>query len=375
MPANPVNPPRIAVLISLSGDGGVERMVLNLAARFAALGVATDLVTLKTRGGHAANLPAGVRHVPLGVRHSGIAPPAIARYLKRERPQAMLVAKDRAGRAALLGRALAGVNTRVVIRLGNTLSESLAGTTFLRRWARYAPIRLLYPRADAIVAVSEGVADDVVTTSGVSPDIVHVIRNPVITPQLQQRAADAVDHPWLQQPRPCPTIMAMGRLTRQKDFPTLLRAHARLQQNRSTRLIILGEGDDRNQLERLAGELGVTDSVDFAGFQSNPYAWLSRADLFVLSSAWEGSPNALTEALALGIPSVSTNCRSGPRETLQNGRYGPLVPVGDDQAMAQAMRETLDEPLPAETLRAAVAGYRDDASARQYLAVLGVTEV
>ncbi|MCC5811464.1 MAG: glycosyltransferase [Ectothiorhodospiraceae bacterium] len=347
-------------------------MVLNLAAQFASLGIATDLVTLKQRGGHADNLPAAVRHVPLGVRHASLAPPAIARYLRREQPDAMLVAKDRAGRAALLGRMLARTRTPIVLRLGNTLSESLAGRCLLRRWSRYGPIRLLYPRADAIVAVSQGVADDVVATSGVQPSLVHVIRNPVITPQLQQRAKETVDHPWLRAPRSCPVVMAMGRLTRQKDFPTLIRAHAELQRRRVTRLLILGEGEDRAKLEQLAGELGITQSVAFVGFQPNPYAWLARADLFVLSSAWEGSPNALTEALALGIPSVATDCRSGPRETLQQGRYGPLVEVGDHRAMAQAMLETLDQPLSAETLKAAVADYRDEASARHYLTVLGL---
>ncbi|MCC5859229.1 MAG: glycosyltransferase [Ectothiorhodospiraceae bacterium] len=365
--------PRIAVLISLSGDGGVERMVLTLAAAFAARGLKTDLVTMKTEGGHADRLPAGVRHVPLGVRHASLAAPAIARYLRRERPMAMLVAKDRAGRAALLGRLLARVPTRIVIRLGNTLSESLAGAPALKRWLRYAPIRRLYPLADAIVAVSEGVAEDVITTSGVPAERVHVVRNPVITAELPARAAEPVHHPWLQRPRDMPTILAMGRLTRQKDFPTLLRAFARLLPQRPARLLILGEGRDRPALEHLAAELGIADQVEFAGFQSNPYAWLARADLFVLSSAWEGSPNALTEALALGIPSVSTDCRSGPRETLQDGRYGPLVPVGDDRALADAMVAVLDRPLPADTLREAVRDYREDASARHYLRILGVT--
>lgn len=364
---------RIAVLISLSGDGGVERMVLNLAGSFAALGVDTDLVTLKTEGGHANNLPAGVRHVPLGVRHASLAPPAIARYLKRERPAAMLVAKDRAGRAALLGRMLARVPVRIVIRLGNTLSESLVGAPALKRWMRYAPIRRLYPLADGIVAVSRGVADDVIATSGIAPERVHIVRNPVITPALAERAAEAVGHPWLQRPRDVPAILGMGRLTRQKDFPTLLRAFAMLREQRPARLIILGEGKDRQALEQLAAELEVTRDVDLVGFQANPYAWLSRADLFVLSSAWEGSPNALTEALALGVPAVATDCRSGPRETLQEGRFGPLVPVGDHQALAHAMAAVLDQPLPADTLQSAVQDYHDEASARHYLRILGVT--
>jgi len=365
-------PPRVAILISLSGDGGVERMVLNLAGQFAAMGLATDLLTLKNHGGHAADLPPGVRHVPLGVSHAGLAAPAIGRYLQRHQPAALLAAKDRAGRAALLARRRTGVSTPVVIRLGNTLSESLAGSSALRRWFRYRPIKRLYPLADAIVAVSDGVADDVVAISGVPRERVHVIRNPVITPRLAEQAAAEVNHPWLAADRCMPVIMAMGRLTRQKDFPTLLRAYAILRRQQPCRLLVLGEGPDRLPLQALAGELGLVGKVEFVGFQGNPYAWLSKADLFVLSSAWEGSPNALTEALALGIPSVSTNCRSGPGEILQNGRFGPLVEVGDAGALAAAMGATLAQPLAAEELRGAVAAYRDHISAQHYLEVLGI---
>jgi glycosyltransferase involved in cell wall biosynthesis len=138
------------------------------------------------------------------------------------------------------------------------------------------------------------------------------------------------------------------------------------------RLIILGEGRDRVALEQLAAREGVGTDVALPGFQSNPYAWLSRARLFVLSSAWEGSPNALTEAMALGVPVVSTDCRSGPRELLDGGRYGRLVPVGDVDALAAAMLETLERPPPAETLTEAVHDYGAQSSARHYLRALGL---
>lgn len=368
-----ITPPRVAVLISLSGDGGVERMVLNLAGQFAAQGVATDLLTLRMEGGHAENLPGRVRHIPLGIRHASLAPTAIARYLRRERPDAVLAAKDRAGRAALLGRRRAGVDTRVVIRLGNTLSASLAGRSAIQRWLRYRPIRRLYPLADAIIAVSRGVADDVQATSGVDSNRIHVVRNPVITPRLAMQAAEPVTHPWLAGDQSTPVVLGMGRLTRQKDFPTLLRAFAHLRARRAARLIILGQGNDLEALTALASRLGIAGDVDFAGFQANPYPWLAHADLFVLSSAWEGSPNALTEALALGTPSVSTDCPSGPREILEDGRYGPLVPVGDAESLAAAMEATLDDALAPDVLRSAVRAYTDDVSARAYLNVLGIT--
>ncbi|WP_290649806.1 glycosyltransferase [Aquisalimonas sp.] len=364
--------PELAVLISFSGDGGVERMVLNLLRRFPEQGCQTDLLTLRTEGGHFHSVPNAVRHLPLGVRHASTCVPALVRYLRRERPAVLLAAKDRAGRAALLARRLAGVETRVYIRLGNTLSASLAQDSGLKRWWRYMPIRRLYPWADGLIAVSDGVAQDVAATSGVKRDRIHVIRNPVLTDTLAEQAEAPVEHPWLQVPRTEPVIMGLGRLTRQKDFPTLLDAFARLQHRRGARLIILGEGPERGALEAQAYRLGITARLHLAGFQSNPYAWLRRTDLFVLSSAWEGSPNALTEALALGRPSVSTDCPSGPREILGSGKYGPLVPVGDADAMAEAMMKTLTAPLPSATLQEAVAGYRDETSAARYLHVMGL---
>jgi len=355
---------RLAVLISLSGEGGVERMVLNLVREFAATpALAVDLVLIRDESRHLQNLPESVRIVRLGVRHSLLAVPAIARYLREARPEALL--------AAVLARWLTGAPTRVVVRLGTTLSEAIKDRNPLLRWLRFLPIRLLYPRADAMVAVSSGVADDVRATARVRADRIHVVRNPVITPDIERQAAEAVAHAWLVDAQ-VPVVLGVGRLTRQKDFPTLIRAFAKVRRQRPIRLIVLGEGRDRAALERLAEQEGVGADVDLPGFQANPYAWLARSSLFVLSSAWEGSPNALTEAMALGVPVVSTDCRSGPRELLDGGRYGPLVPVGDADALAVAMRETLDHPLPPETLRAAVRDYEAGTSARHYLQVLGL---
>ncbi|OOG23007.1 glycosyl transferase [Thioalkalivibrio denitrificans] len=362
---------RLAILISLSGQGGVERMVLNLVRELARLGLAIDLVLIREESGHLADLPAGVNVVRLGTRHSALSVGPLARYLAEHRPPVLLAAKDRAGRAALAAREKAGVDTRIYIRLGTTLSEALEGRSRLRKWFRYRPMRRLYPQADGIIAVSRGVADDVQTITGLDGSRIHVIHNPVITPDLHARAAEPAPHPWLSDGGD-PVVMGMGRLTRQKDFPTLIRAFARLRERTPARLIILGEGADREALAALAREIGVGDHLLMPRFQTNPYAWLSRARLFVLSSLWEGSPNALTEAMALGIPVVSTDCRSGPREVLDGGRFGPLVQPGDVASLAEAMERTLAEPLPADTLRGAVRNYRAEVSARRYLETMGI---
>ena len=367
-------PKRVAIFLSFSGDGGVEHMMLNLAGAIARQGIPVDLVRARAEGGHAHRVPEGVAVVDLGARHTWSSLPGLVRYLRREQPAALLAAKDRANRIALRARRLAGVPTRVAVRLGNHLSRSLEGRSALHRWWRTAPMRRAYHRADAVIAVSAGVAEDTAAITGLSRQAIHVLPNPVVTPDLEEKARPEPEHSWLQargESDP-PTLLAIGRLSRQKDFPTLLEAFARLCGQRPARLVVLGEGGDRAELEGLAARLGIADDVDFPGFVPNPYPHLRRADLFVLSSAWEGSPNALTEALALGTPVVATDCASGPAEILEGGRYGPLAPVGDAAALAAAMARTLDDPPTAEFLRRGADRYRDSESARRYLEVLGV---
>jgi len=212
------------------------------------------------------------------------------------------------------------------------------------------------------------VVEDTLEITGMSRDRVVAIRNPVITPELAEQAKAPVDHHWFGDD--IPVILGAGRLTPEKDFPTLIRAFSRMRQERPCRLMIIGEGPLQPELESLVTELGLEGCVAFPGFCANPFAYMKRASLFVMSSAWEGSGNVLVEALALGIPSVSTDCPYGPRETLMDGKYGPLVPVGDDEALAKAMLMTLSNPLPPEFLQQAVAEFAIEYSARRYLDVL-----
>ena len=363
--------PRIAIFVSFSGEGGVERMILNLAQGLHGAGYSVDLVLVKTLGGHALSFPEGVNIVKLNARHTFTSLPALVAYLRRVRPEALLAAKDRAIKVAVLARRLARVPTRLVGRLGTTLSAALAGRSILKRWMWYSSMRVFYRGIDRIVAVSNGVADDVLAITGLPRDRVQVIHNPVWTSDLEHLARMPLDHPWFAAGDP-PVIVGAGRLTRQKDFPTLIRAFAKLRAQRNCRLLILGEGGDRAALEALAATHGVGADVALPGFQTNPYAYVARAQLFVLSSAWEGSPNVLTEALALGIPVVATDCPSGPREILRGGQYGKLVPVGDVQALATAMDQALDQPLPRTLLQEAARPYTVEASVRQYLQALGI---
>jgi glycosyltransferase involved in cell wall biosynthesis len=363
--------PDLAVLVSLSGEGGVERMVLNLVNAIAEQGTRVDLLLIKTRSKHLDALHPDVNRIDLGSKHTATSLWPLSRYLKRIKPPALLAAKDRAGRMAVLARMLSGSSeTRLLMRLGTNLTAALAHKSPWRMRLRRLPIRLLYPHIDKIIAVSEGVRQDTLAVSGVDPQKVSVVRNPVITSQLQSAADEPAPHPWLMD-NGAPVILGAGRLTLQKDFQTLIQAFAELHKNRPCRLIILGDGRQKAPLLQLAESLGVSADLAFPGFTSNPYAYMKRANLFVLSSRWEGSPNVLTEAMALGVPVVSTDCPSGPNEILDQGRIAPLVPVGDHQALAEAMGQVLNAPPEGDRLRDAVAEYRADISANHYLKLIG----
>jgi len=363
---------KLAVLASFSGEGGVERMLLNLVTEFCRRDLHIDLLSIKTSSQHLQDLPSVVRQIHLRGSHALTSIPGLRRYFASQTPDALLVAKDRAGRAALVARGLAGQHFPVVIRLGTNLSAALQRKNAFQRWLRLQPMRWLYPLVDKVVAVSEGVAADVQHTTGLSRDRIVVLRNPVVTPRLKELAEAACPHAWLAPAHATPVIVGAGRLTTQKDFPSLVQAFASLRDRRPARLIILGEGEHRADIARLVQQLNLRDAVLLPGFQANPYAWMGRADLFVLSSRWEGSPNVLTEALALGVPAVATDCPSGPSEILAQGRFGPLVSVGDVDGLALAMQQVLDRPLPAVVLQQAVADYVVESSASRYLETLGL---
>jgi glycosyltransferase involved in cell wall biosynthesis len=302
--------------------------------------------------------------------------PGLTRYLRQERPTALLSAMPYPNLTAVWARRLAGVSTRVVVSERNTLSRNIADK---RAWpARFLPPLLGrgYAAADHIVAVSDGVADDLSSCAGLPRERITTVYNPVVTPDLVTRSEAPLDHRWFEPGAP-PVVLAAGRLAPAKDFPTLLRAFARLRATRPARLMILGQGrgsEPAAALRALARELGVAEDVTLPGFVDNPFAYMARASVFVLSSAWEGFGNVLVEAMACGCPVVSTDCPSGPAEILDGGAYGTLVPVRDDRALAEAILATLDAPPDRDRLRARGAEFSVDRAAERYLEMLLGTE-
>jgi len=361
--------PKIALLVSFSGEGGVERLMLNLCEGLLDLGHPVDLLTIKRKSSHLKGSPQGLNVVPLRATHTYATLPEVVRYLRSERPHALLAVKDRANQVAILAGKLARTTTRIAVEIQTTISAALGDKSSLRKAAWYLPMRLLYPMADVVIAVSEGVATDLVEITGLPRERIQVIRNPAVSGGMFRLAQEPVDHPWYQDPS-TPIITGIGRLTRQKDFPTLIRAFSRVRSLRPCRLMILGEGRDRAMLSELARSLGVAEDVALPGFVVNPYPFLRRASLFVLASLWEGSPTVLTEAMALGVPVVATDCPSGPREILRDGQIAPLVPMGDPEALAAAMLDTLARRPDQVALQNAVVHYRVAASSRRYVEVL-----
>lgn len=366
-------PPDLAVFAATSGHSGVDRVLQNLVPAIAAIGLRVDVLGVAGHGPTFDILPDGVRHLPLGARHVNSAVPSLIRYLRCERPQAMLSDKDRVNRAALGARALAGGDTRAYIRLGTTVSTNLASRPLLDRLVQRWSMRTFYRWADGIVVPSHGCADDLATFARLPRELIRVVPNPVVTSAMASLAEEAPPHPWLADPS-IPVVLGVGELSERKDFATLIRAFARLRGMRRCRLLIFGEGRRRRELDALAEGLGVTDDVALPGFIANPYAAMSRAAVFALTSRWEGFGLVLAEALALGTPSVACDCPSGPAEILRNGEIGPLVAVGDDVGLAAALARMLEAPPPRATLIAAAEPFTAEGSARAYLAALGFRE-
>ena len=359
---------RAAIFIQDLRGGGAERMMVNLANGMASRNLAVDLVLAEATGPYVELVDPAVRMVDLRAKRVAASPWALAGYLRRERPDALLSALLHVNVAALIARRLAPAG-RLVISERNTVSVDLTniGSRSIRlaRWLA----RHLYARADGIIAVSQGVADDLVAFFGLPPERVCVINNPVVTPYLLRQAAAPLADAWFRD-SDRPVILGIGKLWPQKDFGTLIAAFARLRQRRPARLAILGEGAERPRLAALVRELGLDGDVALPGFVDNPYACMARASLFALSSRWEGSPNVLVEAMACGTPVVSTDCPSGPGEILEGGRYGPLVPIGDAERLADAMARLLDRPTPTQALKARAADYSVERATTGYLDVL-----
>jgi glycosyltransferase involved in cell wall biosynthesis len=337
-------------LVNLNG-GGAEKVMLSLASGFAEKGIQVDLVVAILEGEYLSLISPKVRLIDLKSSRLVSSLPSLISYLRENRPRILISALEDPNTIAVIAKRLAGVSTSVILTVHNHLSRASEQATNLKGKLSPLFVKRFYPYADAIVTVSQGVAEDAAKISNLSLDKFKVIYNPIFTNDLIEKFDEPVNHPWFLQDQP-PVILGVGRLTKQKDFPTLIRAFALVKKQYSARLMILGQGEDLSDLEALVVELGLKENVCFPGFVPNPYSYMKQASLCVLSSIFEGFGNVLVEAMLAGTPVVSTDCESGPSEILANGKYGHLVAVGDFEALATAMIKTLENPLDSQLLQA-----------------------
>jgi glycosyltransferase involved in cell wall biosynthesis len=334
----------VAIFLYRLRCGGAERVMLTLAEEFIRRGLSVDVIAFDASGEFAANLPSSARLVDIGSLKISKAQDALKKYIDDSPPTAILANGDRCMTAAFWAKYHAQNKTRIVGVVHNDLLGplSLDDVTFkekiLARMKKF-PMSFIYRQLDTIIAVSEGVANSVCEFLGYPRDRISVIYNPADLGALARKAAEPAEHQWFVKKK-APIIISAGRLAKEKDFPTLLRAFRLLTDKAPARLAIIGDGPERATLENLINELGLSGKAELLGFQENPFKYVARADLFALSSVFEGFGMVILEAMALGIPAVSTNCPSGPAELLR-AHPDRLVPTRDPQALADAMESGL----------------------------------
>lgn len=360
------HPADVALIITSLSGGGAERVFLDLAGRMASMGLKVDLVLAEAEGAYISQIPKGVRLVDLAAPRRVQSVLKLAAYLRKNKPRRLLSTLLFSNVAVHLAARLARYKGRIVLREANTLSSYIPEASRKKRMTAHILLRRAYENADAVVGVSDGVVQDLRFYLRLSTPNLVTIYNPM--PRVPDQPARH-PHPFFQ--GDAPVLIAAGRLRRQKRFDILLDAFARVRRLRPAKLIIFGYGDDHDALHQRVAELGMDHDVDLPGFDERIFEAMSSADLFVMSSDFEGLPNVLIQALGCGLPVVSTDCPSGPREILSDGRYGALVEPGDAAALADAITTELDTPRIVD-VNEAVARFSPDVVAARYLDILEI---
>jgi glycosyltransferase involved in cell wall biosynthesis len=333
---------RILLFRPTMGEGGADRVTIKLLQHLDRRRFQPTLVLVKLDGVLLDQIPEDVTVIDLGASRLRFSWLKLAAVLRRQRPDILLSTSSGGNLVAALAHAMVRDPNRCLI-----LSERNTFSAVRRerrpRWLPIVPVtRKLYKQASRIIAVSEGVARDLTQSLDLPEGLVIAIHNPVVDEELYELAQKPADHPWLLEDQP--VLLGVGRLVPQKDYPNLLRAFRRIRRKRPIRLIILGEGVERRGLEKYAQHLGVRQDIDFLGFVKNPFPYMRQCTVYVLSSRFEGLPGSLIQAMACGAPVVSTDCPSGPSEIIESGSNGFLVPVDNDEQLADSIESLLDNP-------------------------------
>jgi glycosyltransferase involved in cell wall biosynthesis len=359
--------PKISFFLQDLRGGGAERSVVRLANGIAARGIATEIVLIRAEGAFLAEVAPDVAVVDLKAGRTAASVWHLARHLERSRPTAVFAHMTHTNVAAVAARALARHRPKLILVEHNRFDVALARKRGLVRLA-YKAVPLAYARADYVAGVAERMCVRIAQVTNLPPERIKVLHNPVVSPELFEKATAAPDHPWFEAPGN-QIILSVGRLTRQKNFSLLIEAFSDLSARRPCRLVILGEGEERARLEALVTERGLSERVSLPGFLPNPFALMKRAAVFALSSDWEGLPTVLIEALACGVPVVATDCESGPDEILDGGSFGRLVPTGDQASLASALEDTIENPGDPKARIARAMEFDTDNAVNHYIAL------
>ena len=346
-------------------DGGVERVTYNLLTRLDRDRFRPSIVIAR-RYDTGFELPPDIDVVTLGVKNVRFALPRLLWHLRRSRPDVLISHMTLPSSWSLIARRLLRGSFPIICVEHNTLSVEYGYGRGLRRLIPRL-LRLTHPWADALVSVSRASADDLARLLSPNPPPIEVIYNPIVSERVEELAKEPAAHPWLEDDS-YQVVLAAARLTVQKNFGLLIEAFREVaQKNGRARLVILGEGVEREHLERLIDQFNLEDVVALTGFVPNPYPSMSRAAVFVLSSIYEGLPTALVEAMACGTPVITTDAPGGVREIVGDGRYGILTPVGESGPLAAAILELLETPRwTPEQLRGWAAQFSVETATRAY---------
>jgi glycosyltransferase involved in cell wall biosynthesis len=362
----------LAIYLHDMAGGGVERMRLALLPLFQAAGYETELLLHRRQGELLQRVPANVRIVELGgrsrVSSTALDTIPLVHYLRSKKPNVLLSSFSHNNLVAMAARAIAGTPTRVIACEHNSLADEISERGGWRNKIVPFLYRRMWKLADGFVGVSEGVAENLATHTGIPRDRIAVIYNPVIDDEFAARSSEPISHPWLEDGQ-TPVFVAVGRLTQQKDYPTLLRAFSLYRKSAKGRLLILGDGPLRAELQAACQNILGGNDIAFLGFVPNPLPLIAKANALVLTSRFEGFGNVLVEALGCGTPAIATNCPSGPAEILANGRFGALLPVGDAQAIAAAMGADLRARWPPAILRKRAQNFSASSAAAKYVSI------
>lgn len=366
------SPERISIFIPSLSQGGAERVFAHLANELAQKGYVVDLVLTRQEGIYLNEVSEKVNIIDLRSKRTITSLLPLTRYLKENQPVALLSALQHSNLVAIVASKMSRLPHRIIISERGDPRRPVSQNLILN-WAWQQIIRVLYPRADLIISVSDGIKKALEDSFKIKAELIQTINNPIELRSISALSNESVLHPWLKQ-KDRPVFLAVGRLEKVKGFDILLHAFKRLLDTTPARLIVLGEGSKRNSLLQLAQDLSISSDVDFVGFESNPFKWMSLSDVFVLSSHSEGFPNSMIQAMSCGLKIVSTDCDYGPREILEFGRWGTLCPVNNANALAEAMRVSLSSATSPE-VRLRAADFGVDKIVSKYEMALGVSSL